>query len=405
MARISTGRGITIEPETSRNIEVSVDMLDGAKLEESIKLFKAKHGQGIVGVIVNSIQRAIDISAELSAVFGEETVTVNHSRFVTTDRLVKDSEVLNIAGKESNRDTFNIVVGTQVLEQSLDIDFDILYSDIAPVASLIQRMGRLHRHERPNRNIEPRFVILREEPSVETGIADKTAKLIYGEWLISVSEQFFENNHIFSIPENIESAVEWLPENYSDNHLYIEFTVNAKNLRKKKTRDFTLKRPPAPRPNKLEKTKQQSLHGCFSITSGSSAHSKLLEAKVRDIDRPNMEIIAIFEGEDGGVFVPVYEMGERKEFYLSLEGEIGWEEAKSILSSTIRLPFQCSTLEFVEGLENRAREEYEFLFSNWQNTPFLKGELFAVFSKDCEIEINNIKLKYSHQTGLEFENV
>jgi CRISPR-associated endonuclease/helicase Cas3 len=72
-----------------------------------------------------------------------------HSRFIAADRLNNDAELLRLLGPDvSNRPQKLIVVGTQVMEQSLDIDFDVMITDVAPVDLLLQRMGRLHRHAR-----------------------------------------------------------------------------------------------------------------------------------------------------------------------------------------------------------------------------------------------------------------
>ena len=70
-----------------------------------------------------------------------------HSQFTEEDRQKNESEWLTYFGKnQKGRKCGAILVGTQVLEQSLDIDADVLFTNIAPVDMLLQRMGRLWRH-------------------------------------------------------------------------------------------------------------------------------------------------------------------------------------------------------------------------------------------------------------------
>lgn len=79
---------------------------------------------------------------------GARTI-LHHSRYAQPDRVLKDGEVLAVLGKEAPRHGDGvIVVGTQTVEQSLDIDADLLVTDAAPADVLLQRLGRLHRHER-----------------------------------------------------------------------------------------------------------------------------------------------------------------------------------------------------------------------------------------------------------------
>ena len=76
--------------------------------------------------------------------------TLHHGRFAADDRRLLDSEVETRLGKDRNSGGL-IVVGTQTLEQSLDIDADLLITDLCPVDVLLQRIGRLHRHPRDDR--------------------------------------------------------------------------------------------------------------------------------------------------------------------------------------------------------------------------------------------------------------
>ena len=76
--------------------------------------------------------------------------TLHHSRFSRQDRPALDDRVETLFGKQSPAGP-RVVVGTQTLEQSLDIDADLLITDLCPMDVLLQRIGRLHRHDRPDR--------------------------------------------------------------------------------------------------------------------------------------------------------------------------------------------------------------------------------------------------------------
>jgi len=95
---------------------------------------------------------------------------LHHARFTLADRLKNESRILKIFGKSGNERKGSVVVGTQVLEQSLDIDFDFMISDLAPIGALIQRAGRLWRHEQEHPRsqrpiVEPILHVLSPDPA------------------------------------------------------------------------------------------------------------------------------------------------------------------------------------------------------------------------------------------------
>lgn len=79
-----------------------------------------------------------------------EHLMLFHSRFALDDRLRIENEALDVFGKHSlgAARCGRVLVASQVVEQSLDLDFDVLITDLAPVDLIIQRAGRLHRHSR-----------------------------------------------------------------------------------------------------------------------------------------------------------------------------------------------------------------------------------------------------------------
>ena len=87
--------------------------------------------------------------------------TLHHGRFAPIDRQLLDAAVETALGKASPA-AARVVIGTQTLEQSLDLDADLLITDLCPVDVLLQRIGRLHRHARarPPGFAEPQAIVL-----------------------------------------------------------------------------------------------------------------------------------------------------------------------------------------------------------------------------------------------------
>lgn len=112
--------------------------------------------------MVNTVKTAQEMARTYAARYGAESVFLLHSNFIATDRAEKEAELLQMIGKNAKRPKQKIIIGTQVIEQSLDIDLDVLITELAPMDLLIQRIGRLHRHPitRPKAHAEPVCYVL-----------------------------------------------------------------------------------------------------------------------------------------------------------------------------------------------------------------------------------------------------
>lgn len=100
-----------------------------------------KKGKKVL-VIVNTVDKAIDLEKKLSREIKEKKdLIIFHSRFIYKHRLEKEKQIL----KEMSKKT-HILVCTQIAEVSLDISYDLLFTELAPFASLVQRFGRVNRY-------------------------------------------------------------------------------------------------------------------------------------------------------------------------------------------------------------------------------------------------------------------
>ena len=121
-------------------IRHKIQLVDSG-IEEDLEEIKENSKNKKVLIIVNTINKAIEIYQKLK---DEDVQNVNllHSRFIQSDRSEKER---NIKEFSKNRDESGIWITTQIVEASLDIDFDILYTEMSTLDSLFQRLGRCYR--------------------------------------------------------------------------------------------------------------------------------------------------------------------------------------------------------------------------------------------------------------------
>lgn len=147
-------RAVDVTGKTKHVAWTAHDIIDSPDKIANMAIDAAKHGAKILVIrntvadaiaTLTAIERGIPDKGWLFTVNG--VITLHHSRFSRQDRPIMDKSIEEQLGKQRPPGPL-IVVGTQTLEQSLDIDADVLITDLCPMDVLLQRIGRLHRHTR-----------------------------------------------------------------------------------------------------------------------------------------------------------------------------------------------------------------------------------------------------------------
>ena len=138
-----------IKPEKRHLIK-----LQNQEILENINDICQKGKMSKVLVIANTVDKAIEIYSKIKE---QEDISVNllHSRYILRDRNEKEKQIKNFSNSEENH---GIWISTQIVEASLDIDFDYLYTEMSTLDSLFQRMGRCYR-KREYKTKEPNIYI------------------------------------------------------------------------------------------------------------------------------------------------------------------------------------------------------------------------------------------------------
>ena len=138
--------------ETPRHVQICLhsDKLTQPKAIAALAAKETANG-GCACVLMNTVDEAQAVFAELQEIVPADIALLFHARFRAEARIAIETKIVSMFGKEGKRPERAILVATQVVEQSLDVDFDVMISALAPIDLLLQRSGRLWRHLRENR--------------------------------------------------------------------------------------------------------------------------------------------------------------------------------------------------------------------------------------------------------------
>lgn len=204
---------LTVAPLDNHKVTIHCCQDDSEAIEEA--LIRSEQGQQVLW-IENTVAEAQERFRELNTRASSMDIECGllHSRFLKTDRTDKEGDWVKLYGKnnaEARQAKGRILVGTQVLEQSLDIDADFLVSRFAPTDMLLQRMGRLWRHENTRpvlAKCEAWLLVPELNAAIEkTDLFGKSAK-VYSPYVLCRSLSVWHELESVALPNQIRELIE-----------------------------------------------------------------------------------------------------------------------------------------------------------------------------------------------------
>jgi CRISPR-associated endonuclease/helicase Cas3 len=216
----TTSEEIHFEPR-SKSVQVELVRVEGNIDQLADEVVAAAQQGACVGWICNTVGRAQEAARRVGTRAAKKLVI--HARLLPDDRADREERLDRWLGPENpevltqERPAGCVVIGTQVLEQSLDVDFDLLVTDVAPMDLVVQRTGRLWRHQRANRSkacATPRLVVVCPNGSWSTAKLGEIAG-VYEELFVRRTLRAMEGRTTFALPDEIEPLVEAVYARYA----------------------------------------------------------------------------------------------------------------------------------------------------------------------------------------------
>ena len=364
-------------------------------LEEITKYLTGKLEEGgCIGLLFNTVKAAQQMADRLRTNFGD-AVELLHSRFIAPDRAKKEEQLLDELGKPRigrARPPLRIVVGTQVLEQSLDIDFDLLITQLCPMDLLLQRIGRLHRHKRrrPTAFTRARCLIIKDENT----LIDKGSEYVYGRYLLMRTLAFLPPDGTMSLPGDIPKLVQAvydedipLPgesDEYGRSRAEWHEHVEKQESRAKRFRVSS-----------ADMCRMKGIISWLDLSAEDSEHAG--EANVRDTDESIEVLLVTIRG--GAIrFLPWQENG----MSLPHGSPLSPKDAEALARQRIRLP---SPLCMPHAISNTIKEleQMSRCCQAWYVSPWIKGELLLILDESLSASLSGYRIHYSQKDGMSYE--
>ncbi|MFI1377797.1 type I-E CRISPR-associated protein Cse1/CasA [Embleya sp. NPDC020886] len=423
-------------PETAcpaasgRRTDVLLERLDDEPELLADRLAHELADGGCALVVRNTVNRVLETAAVLRRRFGTEHVTVAHSRFVDVDRADKDADLLVRFGPPDRKEGRpsgttakrprgpHIVVASQVAEQSLDIDFDLLVTDLCPVDLMLQRMGRLHRHPR-GENQDRRPPRLRTARCLVVGVDWQAtpprpvdgSRSVYGPYALMrslavlgphMNEDGNSDDRFLCLPEDISGLVQGAygsaPQGPDAWAAAMEEALADYEVRRARQRTAA----DAFRLDEVRKDGRPII-GWIDAGVGDADDTRAGRAQVRD-SKESLEVLVVQRRADGTLTTLPWlgkGLGGRE---LPTDAVPLPAVARAVASCGLRLPHQFS---WPQILDRAIAELEELCVPAWQTKEchWLAGELILVLDENCRSRLAGFELHYSRTDGLQVGNV
>ena len=381
--------------ETNDGIDYKIIKKSKDQSEDLVGLIKENTPKGgVVGVMVNTVRKAQDFARQCIEAFGQDAVKLLHSSFIATDRYKKEKNLIETIGKNGNRPDFKIVIGTQVIEQSLDIDFDILITDLAPMDLILQRMGRLHRHEetkRPENLKNPKVYVL----NCGGYDFDKGSSFVYSPYILFRTEYYLPEK--INLPNDISHLVQLV---YGGEDLDLEEDLQKlyekyRDKRDKEIDDKEVKANVYRLDKPLKKVAEGKNLSNWLKNSNKMAESSDVKANAQVRDSSDTIEVIVLKTCEGG-----YEFFDQAGILDPSDNKTAMEIAKR----TIKLPnavyFDKENGYIIDKIIEDLEKYYLENLSAWDNQAWLKNSLAIIFDSNNEFMLGDKVLLYDEKYGL-----
>ncbi|WP_375001941.1 CRISPR-associated helicase Cas3' [Aeromicrobium sp. CTD01-1L150] len=377
----------------SRTSILDIERLDDGLTTLSALLREALRNGGCAVVIRNTVVRAQQTWEHLRESFGDD-VSLMHSRFIATDRLVRDQAAVRRfgpAGPGADRPDRHVVVATQVVEQSLDVDFDLMVSDVAPVDLLLQRSGRLHRHtrDRPIGLERPRLILTGVDWSSTPPSPDDGSTAIYGLDSLLRSMAVLDRPHVV-LPDDVPTLVQ---DAYAEDPLVPSGWEEASEQAGTQARERVAQRQRRAGDHLIPPPTEPDLtgwHDAGAVDRKSEARGR---AAVRD-GRESLEVVVLTRDGEGLLHRWAAEPTESS---LSTEQAPDPETARLTSAATLTLPPALTQPWQIDRTIAALEQNY---FTAWQTSPWLREQLIVVLDEKSQCSIGPFVLHYDKTRGL-----
>lgn len=348
------------------------------------------------GVIVNTVKKAQKIAQLLRESLPDKEVQLFHAQFLMPDRAARENQLMARIGKESTPKERNdlIVVGTQVMEQSLDIDLDVLVTELCPMDLLLQRIGRLHRHHRS------RPAPLQQAccAVLDTGedAFDAGSEAVYGQWMLWRTRNFLPRS--IRLPEEISPLVQrvygWEREAPGGAQGEEMRSIYEQTQEKKKARAEAYL---VPQPETHRLAQLNTLDDWMQNEGARS--DPAARAAVRDGD-PSVEVLVMQRRADGSIhFLPWQEGGSA----VAADSPPPPETALKIARQKLRLPAVFGKAWKVDRVIRELEADNRSRLAAWQLSPLLHGELILLLDENLTARLAGMELCYDRENGLYYQ--